>query len=79
MDKILTLIAPRGALSPDHLAKASAALRAAGVRLCVGIDSHVVTDPVEEMRKWWSDTGALVRVTGAEERGECLFWRRRAG
>lgn len=27
-----------------------AALRAAGVRLCVGIDSHVVTDPVEEMR-----------------------------
>jgi len=30
MDKILTLIAPRGALSPDHLAKAGAALRAAG-------------------------------------------------
>lgn len=27
-----------------------AALREAGVRLCVGIDSHVVTDPVEEMR-----------------------------
>jgi len=26
------------------------ALREAGVRLCVGIDSHVVTDPVEEMR-----------------------------
>jgi formimidoylglutamate deiminase len=26
------------------------ALRAAGVRLCTGIDSHVVTDPVEEMR-----------------------------
>ena len=30
MDKILTLIAPRGALSPDNLAKAAAALRAAG-------------------------------------------------
>ncbi|MCA3278615.1 MAG: phosphoserine phosphatase SerB [Roseomonas sp.] len=30
MDKILTLITPRGALSPDHLAKAAAALRAAG-------------------------------------------------
>jgi formiminoglutamate deiminase len=27
-----------------------AALRDAGARLCVGIDSHVVTDPVEEMR-----------------------------
>ncbi len=27
-----------------------AALRDAGVRLCVGIDSHVVTDPLEEMR-----------------------------
>jgi len=25
-------------------------LRAAGVRLCTGIDSHVITDPVEEMR-----------------------------
>ena len=30
MEKVLTLIAPRGALSPDHLAKAAAALRAAG-------------------------------------------------
>lgn len=26
------------------------ALRAAGVRLCVGIDSHVITDPFEDMR-----------------------------
>jgi formiminoglutamate deiminase len=26
------------------------ALRAAGARLCTGIDSHVVTDPIEEMR-----------------------------
>jgi formiminoglutamate deiminase len=26
------------------------ALRAAGARLCVGIDSHVVTDPLEELR-----------------------------
>lgn len=26
------------------------ALRAAGVRLCTGIDSHVVTDPVEDLR-----------------------------
>jgi formiminoglutamate deiminase len=26
------------------------ALRAAGVRLCTGVDSHVVTDPVEEAR-----------------------------
>ncbi|MEZ4409178.1 MAG: formimidoylglutamate deiminase [Polyangiales bacterium] len=25
-------------------------LRAAGVRLCVGVDSHVVSDPLEEMR-----------------------------
>jgi formiminoglutamate deiminase len=33
----------------DGLADAGA-LRAAGVRLCVGVDSHVVTDPVEEMR-----------------------------
>jgi phosphoserine phosphatase len=30
MEKVLTLIAPRGALSLDHLAKAAAALRAAG-------------------------------------------------
>lgn len=27
-----------------------AALRDAGVRLCTGVDSHVITDPVEEMR-----------------------------
>lgn len=27
-----------------------AALRAAGARLCVGIDSHVITDPFEDMR-----------------------------
>ncbi len=27
-----------------------AALRAAGVRLCTGIDSHIITDPVEEAR-----------------------------
>ena len=27
-----------------------AALRAAGARLCVGVDSHVVTDPLEEIR-----------------------------
>lgn len=27
-----------------------AALRGAGVRLCTGIDSHVVTDPLEELR-----------------------------
>lgn len=26
------------------------ALRAAGVRLCTGIDSHVLTDPIEELR-----------------------------
>ncbi|WP_437976658.1 hypothetical protein WMF11_05315 [Sorangium sp. So ce295] len=26
------------------------ALRAAGARLCVGIDSHVITDPFEDMR-----------------------------
>lgn len=33
----------------DGLADLSA-LRGAGVRLCTGIDSHVVTDPVEELR-----------------------------
>jgi cytosine/adenosine deaminase-related metal-dependent hydrolase len=27
-----------------------ASLRAAGVRLCTGIDSHVITDPIEELR-----------------------------
>jgi formimidoylglutamate deiminase len=26
------------------------ALRAAGARLCVGVDSHVITDPIEELR-----------------------------
>ena len=26
------------------------ALRAAGARLCTGIDSHVITDPIEELR-----------------------------
>jgi formimidoylglutamate deiminase len=33
----------------DGLADISA-LRAAGARLCTGIDSHVVTDPIEELR-----------------------------
>ncbi len=33
----------------DGLADLSA-LRAAGVRLCTGIDSHVITDPIEEVR-----------------------------
>jgi cytosine/adenosine deaminase-related metal-dependent hydrolase len=26
------------------------ALRAAGVRLCAGVDSHVITDPLEDLR-----------------------------
>ena len=33
MDKVLTLIAPRGALAPEHQAKVSAALREAGAEL----------------------------------------------
>ena len=40
---------------------------------------ELVTPPANEMRKWWSDAGALVRVTDAEERGESLFRRLRAG
>jgi formiminoglutamate deiminase len=36
------------------------ALRAAGVRLCTGIDSHVMTDPIEELRAL--ETGERVRT-----------------
>jgi formimidoylglutamate deiminase len=37
-----------------------AALRSAGVRLCVGVDSHVVTDPLEEIRAL--ETGERLRT-----------------
>ncbi len=37
-----------------------AALRAAGARICVGIDSHVVCDPVEEIRAL--ETGERLRT-----------------
>jgi formiminoglutamate deiminase len=51
-----------------------AALRAAGVRLCVGIDSHVVTDPVEEMRALEMHERLRLRrrVTFAGEEGRTL-------
>lgn len=37
-----------------------AALRAAGARLCVGVDSHVICDPLEEMRAL--ETGERLRT-----------------
>jgi formiminoglutamate deiminase len=37
-----------------------AALRAAGARICVGIDSHVVCDPLEELRAL--ETGERIRT-----------------
>lgn len=51
-----------------------AALREAGVRLCVGIDSHVVTDPVEEMRALETHERLRLRrrVTCAGEEGRTL-------
>ena len=51
-----------------------AALRAAGVRLCVGIDSHVVTDPVEEMRALETHERLRLRrrVTFGGEEGRTL-------
>ena len=51
-----------------------AALRAAGVRLCVGVDSHVVTDPVEEMRALETHEGLRLRrrVTFAGAEGRTL-------
>lgn len=51
-----------------------AALRAAGVRLCVGIDSHVVTDPVEEMRALETHERLRLRrrVTFAGDEGRTL-------
>jgi formiminoglutamate deiminase len=49
------------------------ALRAAGARLCTGIDSHVITDPIDDLRSlethqrlrtmtrvtWWPEAGTL--------------------
>ena len=51
-----------------------AALRSAGVRLCVGIDSHVVTDPVEEMRALETHERLRLRrrVTSAGAEGRTL-------
>lgn len=50
------------------------ALRDAGVRLCVGVDSHVITDPVEEMRALETHERLRLRrrVTWAPEGGRSL-------
>ncbi|RYE92514.1 MAG: formimidoylglutamate deiminase [Myxococcales bacterium] len=52
------------------------ALRAAGVRLCTGIDSHVLTDPFEEMRgiEGGERLRTLRRVTDRQEEPP-LAWR----
>ena len=53
-----------------------AALRAAGVRICTGIDSHVMTDPFEEMRgvEGGERLRTLRRVTDRQE-SPPLAWR----
>ena len=55
------------------------ALRAAGVRLCTGIDSHVVTDPFEELRALETHERLRVRkrvtFTPADESPAEALWR----
>jgi formimidoylglutamate deiminase len=56
------------------------ALRAAGARLCVGIDSHVVTDPLEELRalETHERLRTQTRLTHTPDGGETLaaqLWR----
>lgn len=56
------------------------ALRAAGVRLCTGVDSHVITDPFEDLRGVELGerlrTGRRVTLRGAEERAPAEeLWR----
>lgn len=56
------------------------ALRAAGVRLCTGVDSHVITDPFEDLRGVELGerlrTGRRVTLRGGEERAPAEeLWR----
>jgi formiminoglutamate deiminase len=56
------------------------ALRAAGARLCIGVDSHVVTDPIEDLRsletheRLRTETRVTWQPSGGETLAEAL-WR----
>jgi cytosine/adenosine deaminase-related metal-dependent hydrolase len=55
------------------------ALRGAGVRLCTGVDSHVVTDPFEDLRALETHerlrTRTRVTFDGGEESLASRLWR----
>lgn len=50
-----------------------AALRAAGARICVGIDSHVICDPLEEIRAL--ETGERIRTLRRNTTSAEQLWR----
>ncbi|MGZ3423058.1 MAG: formimidoylglutamate deiminase [Polyangiales bacterium] len=50
-----------------------AALRAAGTRICVGIDSHVICDPLEEIRAL--ETGERIRTLRRTTATADALWR----
>lgn len=50
-----------------------AAMRAAGARICVGIDSHVICDPLEEMRAL--ETGERIRTLRRNTVDAEQLWR----
>lgn len=50
-----------------------AALRRAGTRICVGIDSHVICDPLEEMRAL--ETGERIRTLSRATTTAEALWR----
>jgi formimidoylglutamate deiminase len=50
-----------------------AALRGAGAKICVGIDSHVICDPLEEIRAL--ETGERIRTLRRNSTGADQLWR----